>query len=100
MLPYSDGTLFSEIKELNNDYVNKSLSSFVYGMLYEASTNVPVILPLVLTIRKLTTESNLEYGENYFNTECNSYSDTYDLKGYTFCKRKDNSPAYHIVPNL
>lgn len=94
-LPYSDGSLFSEIKGLNSDYINKSLSSFVYGMFYEASAKVPAILPLVQTIRKLTAESSLQYSEDFFNTECNNYSELYDLGGHVFCKRKDNSPAYH-----
>lgn len=96
-MPYSEGALFSEIKSLNSDYINKSLSSLVYGMFYKTSANVPAILPLVQTIRKLTIESSLQCSEDSFNAECKNYSEPYDLKGRVFCKRKVDRPAYYAV---
>lgn len=86
-LPASNGSLFSQIESLENSYLESSLRSFVYGNFLTSCLVEPELLPLVQTIRSLTSENGSYYSADELNGKGIENAHSYDLDGYVFCKK-------------
>lgn len=78
-IPNSDGRLYDEIISINDDYWKNSLNAYIYSLLVMSCIDEPPMLPIIETIKHLTTKSNKQYTEKEFLNLYEQYKAKYDL---------------------